>query len=108
MNYLEYEKFCKNLWEKKHPQQKVYLTKKGKFGEDGGVDLIIKKGNKILYGQCKHYFKEKVLKVCHIRELKGVMARDNIEKGVFFSSIPFSKKAWQEAKKDKIWLEYTK
>lgn len=109
MNHLQYEFACAKEWERKHPKSKVLVTPKGDFGADGGIDLIIETPNGKMLGQCKHYNENGVIKrlpVKEIRALKGVMAREKIEKGVFFSSIKFSQKSWKEAKEDNIWIEY--
>ena len=116
MNWEEYEKYCMKKWINKHPTYKGEITKKNKYGADGGVDIIFttERGTKV-YAQCKNYKKSykgenKVerIPVKEIRALKGCMARDGIKYGIFFSPAEFSKQDKDEAKKDKIAIRRTR
>jgi restriction system protein len=58
---------------------------------DGGVDIILKMGNKTTYVQCKA-FKSNV-GVAVVRELYGVMQSDNIKSGIVVTLNGFSQGA---------------
>ena len=115
MNCNSYEKHCLKEWGHKNPQYKKgrVTPKKGKYNEDGGVDLILyDKDGELIYGQCKHYHKNykgglNRIPVKDIRALKGCMARDNVNKGIFFSPLRFSDHARKEAEKDNIKIKWT-
>jgi restriction system protein len=61
-------------------------------GADGGVDIILRKGNKTVYVQCKHWRTETV-RVGPIRELKGSMASEGVSDGIFVATGSFSTEA---------------
>lgn len=106
MNYLEYEQYCADWWEQLHPQDTARVTEKGPHGEDGGIDIEIKTPNGVKFAQCKHYFREKVLKVTPVKELYADMKIRGVDEGVFFTSIPYSAHAREFAKRAHIWMQY--
>lgn len=110
MNPRQYEEFCAQWWEDGHPSEKAVVTEKDSYGGDGGIDIVITTQTGTKLGQCKHYQEGgghlERTPVKDIRAFKGVMAREGVENGVFFSSLKFSQKSWREAKLDNIWLEY--
>jgi len=61
-------------------------------GADGGVDVILQKGRKSVFVQCKHWRSETV-GVGAIRELKGSMAAEGVEDGIFVATASFSAEA---------------
>ena len=105
MNWKQYEQPCSDWWNKKFPNDHACVTSKGRYGEDGGIDLVIQTPYGTKYGQCKHNFKE-YLKVGVVRELKGVMSVDDVKSGIIFTQTPFSKKALAFAKKANIRIKY--
>jgi restriction system protein len=73
------------------------VTEKGGGGADGGVDLVLRKGEEILLVQCKHWKLDKVgVKI--IRELYGVVAAEGASGGIVISSGTFTKEATDFAK----------
>lgn len=104
----EYEHYCAREWMKKHPGDKAVVTKKGPYGADGGIDIVITtvSGKQIL-GQCKHYWKEykggkKVITNDMIKAFRWDMEKRGVSSGVYFASIPFSSPAVREAGEDGI------
>src|SRR5258708_28444569 len=53
-------------------------------GADGGKDLILNSSSGPVYVQCKRW-RERVVKVNLVRELKGSMAADGVHFGIFVS-----------------------
>lgn len=87
---------------------RVQKTKKfGKYHSDHGIDIIAYKQDQKIIGQCK------LLHTCNsyhytpthfIRDLGGCMLRDNVQEGVFISTIPYSNTGKKEAKSMNIKL----
>jgi len=68
------------------------VTETGGGGADGGVDLILKRGDENLLVQCKHWKIDKVgVKV--VRELFGVVAAEGASGGIIISSGTFTQEA---------------
>jgi restriction system protein len=61
-------------------------------GPDGGVDLVLKKGNERALVQCKHW-RTMSVGAPVVRELKGVMATRGIADGFVVSSGSFTDQA---------------
>lgn len=79
--------------------------------EDGGIDLICTKGNKILIVQCKNWKRDALMHEKHIYQLFGSASdyRINSSKGLrtgaaFYTSAIFSEKAREAAKRFHIML----
>jgi restriction system protein len=102
LEWKRYEEICKELLTiRENAKLKVELTK---IGADGGIDLkIIDRKNKLVgVGQCKAYNSK--ITVEKIRELFGIMASENAEKGYFFTTSSFTNDCIQFAKEKKIEL----
>ncbi|MDD5215147.1 MAG: DUF2034 domain-containing protein [Methylococcales bacterium] len=102
LEWKRYEEICKELLTiRENGKLKVELTK---IGADGGIDLkITDKKNKLVgVGQCKAYNSK--ITVEKIRELFGIMASENAEKGYFFTTSSFTNDCIQFAKEKKIEL----
>lgn len=98
MKWYEYEEACRKRLSQKFPQAEAAITKKsGRCGGDNGVDVRIEFPNgSLMYAQCKHFSEDwhgrnKVdsITIDHIRAFKWCMARDNVQRGYYFSSLPF-------------------
>ena len=73
------------------------VTEAGGGGADGGVDLVLKRGDEKLLVQCKHWKMDKVgVKV--VRELYGVVVAEKATGGVVISSGTFTQEAIDFAK----------
>lgn len=102
LEWKRYEEICKELLTvRENGKLKVELTK---VGADGGIDLkITDRKNKLVgVGQCKAYNSK--ITVEKIRELFGIMASENAEKGYFFTTSSFTNDCIQFAKEKKIEL----
>lgn len=102
LEWKRYEEICKELLTiRENGKLKVELTK---VGADGGIDLkITDRKNKLVgVGQCKAYNSK--ITVEKIRELFGIMASENTEKGYFFTTSSFTNDCIQFAKEKKIEL----
>ena len=102
LEWKRYEEICKELLTiRENGKLKVELTK---VGADGGIDLkITDSKNKLVgVGQCKAYNSK--ITVEKIRELFGIMASENAEKGYFFTTSSFTNDCIQFAKEKKIKL----
>lgn len=62
---------------------------------DGGIDLIVRKGERVVYVQTKQYLHERI-GVRPVRELLGVARRDAIKECWFVTSGAFTQEARQE------------
>jgi restriction system protein len=68
------------------------VTESGGGGADGGIDLVLRRGDKKLLVQCKHWWIDKVgVKV--VRELYGVVAAEGVSGGIVISSGTFTREA---------------
>lgn len=74
-----------------------YLVFKTDDGPDGGVDLILNKGNRKTFVQCKHWKKYKV-GVKEVRELNGVISAKVAHNGILVTSGVFTTDAIDFAK----------
>lgn len=102
LEWKRYEEICKEfLTIKENRKYKVELTK---IGADGGIDLTLhnENGELVGIGQCKAYNSK--ISVDKIRELYGVMASENAEKGYFFTTSSFTNDCIEFAKNKKIEL----
>jgi len=102
LEWKRYEEICKELLTiRENGKLKVELTQ---IGADGGIDLkITDRKNKLVgVGQCKAYNSK--ITVEKIRELFGIMASENAEKGYFFTTSSFTNDCIQFAKEKKIEL----
>lgn len=61
-------------------KEKGYATRVTSRSNDGGYDVVAQKGDETIFIQCKHY-KNKISPQV-VRELRGVMAANNVHKGV--------------------------
>lgn len=98
MKWYEYEQACCELLRKKFKGAEVNVTSKtGSHGGDNGVDIKIKFSNgSLMYAQCKHFDpswkgsnKVDYITTDHIRAFKWCMERDKVQRGYYFSSVPF-------------------
>lgn len=65
------------------------VERRGGPNADGGIDLVVRRGNERWYVQCKHWQNETV-SPSPVRELFGVMARDGCDGAMFVTSGEFS------------------
>ncbi|WP_278538627.1 restriction endonuclease [Fusobacterium varium] len=89
---LEFERYCGYLYEKKGYQVKYWGILNGKA--DGGIDLIAKNKNKILYIQCKYWGNSKTIRENTISQLFGSALKMAIDNGETYDS--FIKKVKSE------------
>lgn len=89
VNPFEFEKIVAAIFRNKGYEASV-TSKSG----DGGVDVIVKKGGKVIYVQCKLYH-ESTAGAKEIREFYGVMALKNIQEGIFLCTGGFTKSAME-------------
>ena len=73
------------------------------LGADGGVDLSLKKDNKLYLVQCKQW-RSRYIGVKVVREMFGVLTAENAHKVIIITSTYFSKEARAFAKKKPIEL----
>jgi restriction endonuclease Mrr len=102
MNWYQYEQSCCRVLRKKFKSAQIKVTAKtGSRGGDNGVDIKIEFSNgSKMYAQCKHFDplwsgdnKVDYINIDHIRAFKWCMERDKIQRGYYFSSVPFSASA---------------
>ncbi len=93
----EFEEFITNVLYEHGYEAKV--TNKTR---DGGKDIIAKFEKfgtiYITYFECKHYAPSRPVGVKVVRELYGVLVKDNIDKGVIVTTSYFTKDAIKESK----------
>lgn len=77
-------------------RKKGYQVSETQDGPDGGIDLILKKEDRTIFVQCKHWKKFKV-GVKEVRELKGVVAAKGIYSGILVTSGVFTTDAFEFA-----------
>lgn len=99
-NDYEFEYACKYLLEKSG-RSKVFVTKKGSKGGDGGVDLQIRSadGAIVAYGQCKQWHTRYKGLVESIRQLAGCMLRDQVKKGILIVTVEANAYEKEEAER---------
>lgn len=100
IEWYSFELFCQKIYE-----LCGYRVEKTSAGADGGVDLIVYKGSKDPHAlvQCKVRTKQSI-GVNYIRELRGVMAAQNVDKGILFSNTSFTMDAIEFAKNNSVEL----
>ena len=59
-----------------------YNAETTSYVADGGYDIILRKDDKIIYVQCKHYKNKSSIGVSVMRELLGVVTADKVSKGI--------------------------
>ena len=79
-----------------------YYAEVTKGSGDGGVDIILRENNEIIYVQCKAYKDQ--IGPAPVRELYSVMTANNIQRGIVASFIGFTPKAIEFADKNHIEL----
>lgn len=82
-----------------------YDTKVTKQSGDGGVDVIAKKDNEIVYIQCKHYGKNTHLGAPELQGFWGCCSGNGIKKGIMVCTSSLTKEAQSFASKLKGKLE---
>ena len=100
LDWYQFEKLVGLLY----TQEGYRVDRKGGAGADGGVDLVVWRGEDD-FGvvQCKHYRKSKV-GVPALRELRGAMNDMKTELGVFVALSGYTEPAREYAKEKGIWL----
>jgi restriction system protein len=88
MDWFQFEK----LIEMVYAAQKCPVTRRGGAKADGGIDLIVEKNGAKVAVQCKHWKSWKV-GVRNIRELKGAMTIENMQKGVLVTIVGYTEEA---------------
>lgn len=76
---LEFERYCGYIFEKTGFKVKYWGILNGK--KDGGIDLIAKKKEKILYIQCKYWGNSKTIRENTISQLFGASLKMAIDDG---------------------------
>ncbi len=77
------------------------VERRGGANPDGGIDLVLEKGNELWAVQCKHWKVFKV-KVGQIREFIGALKEAEIERGIFITLRGYTADACQLAAKHQI------
>jgi len=77
-------------------REKGYQVTETADGPDGGVDLVLMKGGKKFFVQCKHWKKTKV-GVKEVRELNGIVAAKSAYGGILVTSGTFTSEALEFA-----------
>jgi restriction system protein len=72
-------------------------------GPDGGVDIVLRKDEQVVFVQCKHW-KTKKVGVNIVRELLGAMTARNVNEGIVVTSGGFTQEAMDFAKSNSIQL----
>lgn len=86
-------------------QQAGFETTSKSHGPDGGVDVWLhKSGEPVGLVQCKHWQGNNRVGVDKIRELRGVMAANNIRRGQFATSTTFTNEAEVFARENGVML----
>lgn len=98
LNWFQFELLISEAF-----RRQGYSVRETDDGPDGGVDLILKKDNKTLFVQCKHW-KVRKIKVNLIRELQGVISVKGADGGIFVTSGEFTPDAIQFAGESHIQL----
>jgi restriction endonuclease Mrr len=100
MNGRDFEWFAKYFFEN-FGYQRTHITEKhGELQGDGGVDVIMYKDLEKIYVQCKRWsrgFHDIFLPLAVIRELGGCMLRDNVKKGMVFTTLMLDEHGKREA-----------
>lgn len=69
-----------------------YRVTEGGFGADGGIDLELRKGDELIFVQCKQWKTQKV-GVSVVREMFGVLTASNADKVIVICSGKFTQQA---------------
>lgn len=69
-----------------------YRVTEGGFGADGGIDLELRKGEELVFVQCKQWKTQKV-GVSVVREMFGVLTASNADKVIVICSGKFTQQA---------------
>lgn len=69
-----------------------YRVTEGGFGADGGIDLELRKGEELIFVQCKQWKVQKV-GVSVVREMFGVLTASNADKVIVICSGKFTQQA---------------
>ena len=69
-----------------------YRVTEGGFGADGGIDLELRKGEELIFVQCKQWKAQKV-GVSVVREMFGVLTASNADKVIVICSAKFTQQA---------------
>jgi len=88
LGWAEFERLLAQFYR----AQGFSVEETGGGGADGGVDLILRKGDQTSLVQCKHW-KEWRVGVKVVRELNGVLAATQADAGIIITSGIFSKDA---------------
>ena len=88
MDWFQFEK----LMELVYAAQGCRVTRRGGAKADGGIDLIVEKDGVKAAVQCKHWKSWKV-GVRNIRELKGAMTIESIQRGVLVTIVGYTEEA---------------
>lgn len=95
----DFEYCCKYLLEEVG-YGKIFVTRKGPKGGDGGVDLDIKTmdGDLVALGQCKLWKGRYRGLMKPVRELGGSMMREGISRGIFIVTVDATEAEKKEAR----------
>ena len=80
-----------------------YTTQVTQKSGDGGVDIILKKGNEKIAIQCKHH--SKPVGPAPVRELMGVVASHDYDRGIFVSLNGFTSTVYKELESSYITID---
>lgn len=87
MDWREFEKLVAEAF-----RRQGYSVTMTEAGADGGVDVVLRRGGKKAYCQCKQYKTSKV-GVAVVRELYGVMASEGVDEGFVVTCGTFTEAA---------------
>lgn len=99
MNWREFEILIRRIFE----SQGFRAERVGGDGADGGVDIILRKGQFVVLVQCKQWKTRKVA-VGVVRELLGVIALEDADAGIVVTCGVFTKDAREFAQRANITL----
>ncbi|QEM68236.1 DUF2034 domain-containing protein [Geobacter sp. FeAm09] len=82
-----------------------YKAKETSYGADGGIDIVVKDSKDSVQAiiQCKAW-NTYTVGIKHIRELYGIMMKENVKTGVFITTSKYTKEAQEFAEETKIQL----
>jgi restriction system protein len=99
LDWQGFERFVCSLFRK----QGLVVRHTGRNGADGGVDIRMSRGGKVILVQCKHWGGRRVGVQC-VRELLGVVTAQGAASGVIVASGLFSREAHAFARGNPIEL----
>ncbi|HVL89953.1 MAG TPA: restriction endonuclease [Actinomycetota bacterium] len=98
LSWRQFEELCAEAF-----RRRGYAVRETARGADGGVDLVLRRGNERIFVQCKHYAARRI-DVRPIRELYGVMAAEGATGGIFICSGRYTSAAQEFARGKRLEL----